>query len=64
MLVYDQGPQLTVLVNPHHPATWRQEPYSSDLKDWARAAEARGHYVILFCGDEVVKIEPGVTAPA
>ncbi|MBP2561582.1 hypothetical protein J2857_004372 [Neorhizobium galegae] len=62
MLVYDQGPQVTVLVDPDHPTIWQQEPYSSDLKEWAQAAEARGHYVILFCGDDVVKIEPGVTA--
>uniref|UniRef100_UPI003100AFE0 hypothetical protein n=1 Tax=Neorhizobium sp. EC2-8 TaxID=3129230 RepID=UPI003100AFE0 len=64
MLVYEQGPQLTILVDPDHPDVWKQEPYLSDLNAWAEAAQARGHYVILFSGDEVVKIEPGVTAPA
>ncbi|CDN56903.1 Blr5563 protein (plasmid) [Neorhizobium galegae bv. officinalis bv. officinalis str. HAMBI 1141] len=64
MLVYEQGAQLTVLVDPDHPDVWKQAPYRSDLNDWAEAAQARGHYVILFCGDDVMKIEPGVTAPA
>ncbi|MDR6817826.1 hypothetical protein J2X76_003002 [Neorhizobium sp. 2083] len=64
MLVYDQGPQLTVLVDPDHPDVWKHKPYFSDLQAWAEAAEARGGYLILFCGDSVVKIEPGVTAPA
>ena len=64
MLVYEQGPQLTVLVDPDHPDVWKQAPYRSDLNDWAEATQARGHYVILFCGDDVMKIEPGLTAPA
>lgn len=64
MLVYQQGPQLTVLVDPDHPDIWKREPYFSDLNNWAETAGSRGDYVILFCNDSVVKIEPGVTAPA
>lgn len=64
MLVYEQGPQLTILVDPDHPDAWKQAPFLSDLDNWAKAAQARGHYVILFCGDDVTKIEPGFTAPA
>lgn len=65
MLIYDQGPQMTVLVDPDHPDVWRQEPYSSELRHMAEDAERRGGYLILFCGDDVLKIEPPVfTAPA
>jgi hypothetical protein len=62
MLVYAQGAQLTVLVDPDHPSAWRAQPYFSDLQDWAKGAEEAGRYVILFCGDEVVKIEPAGNA--
>jgi hypothetical protein len=58
MLVYAQGPQLTILVDPDHPAAWLSEPYETELRIWARTAEETGGYVILFCGDEVFKIEP------
>ncbi|CDZ60300.1 Hypothetical protein NGAL_HAMBI2605_30580 [Neorhizobium galegae bv. orientalis] len=64
MLVYEQGSQLTVLVDPDHPDAWKQAPFLCDLDSWAKAAQTRGHYVILFCGDDVMKIEPGFTAPA
>ena len=58
MLAYAQGPQLTVLVDPDQPLVWKAEPYISDLRAWAETADASDGYVILFCGDEVVKIEP------
>src|SRR6478609_5549892 len=29
MMVYGQGDQLTVLVDPDHPQSWREEPYAS-----------------------------------
>ena len=57
MLVYEQGPQVTVLVDPDHPDVWLQAPYSAELQRMAETAEERGDYVILFCGDEVKKIE-------
>jgi hypothetical protein len=57
MLVYEQGPQLTILVDPDHPQAFAAEPYSSDLDRWAERAESEGRYVILFCGDSVTKIE-------
>lgn len=65
MLIYEQGPQLTVLVDPDHPDVWRQEPYASDLQQMAADAEEQGGYLILFCGDDVVRIEPPkITVPA
>lgn len=59
MLVYEQGPQLTILVDPDHPEIFAQEPYRSELDRWAQDAEDEGRYVILFCGENVRKIEAG-----
>lgn len=56
MMVYRQGPQVTVLVDPDHPGIWRREPYHSQLLDWAREAETTGGYVIVFRQDDVFKI--------
>ncbi|WP_226951323.1 hypothetical protein [Rhizobium terrae] len=56
MLVYEQGPQLTVLADPDHPGAWRKEPFASDLLRWTEEAERNGRYVVLFCGDDVTKI--------
>lgn len=56
MMVYRQGPQFTVLVDPRYPQAWCAEPYLSELKE--RAGADLGGYVIVFIGDEVVKIEP------
>ena len=56
MMIYRQGPQVTVLVDPDHPGIWRTEPYHSQLREWARDAEATGGYVIVFWRDDVFKI--------
>lgn len=65
MLIYEQGPQMTVLVDPDYPQSWRGEFYRSGLQRMALDAELRGGYLILFCGDEIVKIEPErISAPA
>jgi len=58
MMVYEQGPQVTVLVDPDHPQVWKSETYLPQLQDWAAAAEKRGGYMILFCGHEIVRIDP------
>jgi uncharacterized protein len=58
MLIYRQGKQMTVLVDPAHPESWRRQPYRSELVQMAAEAESGGGYLILFCGDEIVKIEP------
>ncbi|MBB3978224.1 hypothetical protein GGQ64_003458 [Rhizobium azooxidifex] len=56
MMIYRQGPQVTVLVDPAHAAVWRREPYYSRLETWAKEAEADHGYVIVFAGDDVFKI--------
>lgn len=63
MMVYRQGPQVTVLVDPAHPAIWKSAPYAAQLRQWAKAEEARGGYVIVFAGDAVFKVDPA-QAPA
>lgn len=56
MMIYRQGPQITVLVDPDYPDIWRSEPYHRQLRAWADAAEPDGGYVIVFCQDDVFKI--------
>lgn len=56
MMVYRQGLQVTVLVDPDHPGIWRSEPYHSQLQEWASEAETTGGYVIVFWRDDVFKI--------
>jgi hypothetical protein len=56
MMIYRQGPQITVLVDPDHPDIWRREPYHAQLRAWADAAEPNGGYVIVFWQDDVFKL--------
>lgn len=56
MMIYRQGPQITVLVDPDHPDIWRREPYHAQLRAWADAAAPSGGYVIVFWQDDVFKI--------
>ncbi len=59
MMVYNQGPQITVLVDPDHEAIWANAPYLQEIEGWALQAEPSGGYVIVYFGDHVTKIEPG-----
>lgn len=56
MMIYRQGPQITVLVDPDYPDIWRSEPYHAQLHRWARKAEPAGGYVIVFWRDDVFKL--------
>ncbi len=58
MMIYAQGPQTTVLVDPAYPDIWKQEPYAADLRTLAGDVEKAGGYLIVFVGDDVFKIEP------
>ena len=53
MMVYAQGPQLTVLVDPAGDEDWRRAPYLGELEARARALKASGGYVIVYVGDAV-----------
>ncbi|WP_113553175.1 hypothetical protein [Rhizobiales bacterium] len=56
MMIYRQGPQVTVLVDPDHPDAWKRAPYAAVLQGWAREGEG-GQYVIVFVGDAVFKVD-------
>ncbi|MCV3738136.1 hypothetical protein OCK02_18180 [Rhizobium sp. TRM96647] len=56
MMIYRQGPQITVLVDPDFGDIWRREPYGTQLRAWGSKAASTGGYVIVFWRDEVFKI--------
>lgn len=62
MLVYRQGAQLTVLVDPARRGIWWSEPYATDLVQMAQTIEEEGGYLILFCGETVERIRPVIMA--
>lgn len=64
MMVYRQGPQLTVLVDPDHQGIDRREPYATALANMAAQAGAAGGYVIVFTGDAVRKVAPAAVPGA
>ena len=57
MMVYVQGPQTTVLVDPAFPDAWKREPFAAQLRQWATDVETDGGYVVVFVGDDVFKIQ-------
>lgn len=63
MMVYAQGRQLTVLVDPDYPAMWKTEPYAGHLRQWAIEAQQHSGYVIVFAGDDVFKVDPNAPMP-
>lgn len=56
MMLYAQGPQLTVLVDPRRPEDWRRAPYLGDLEAKARALKESGGYVVVYVGDAVTVV--------
>jgi hypothetical protein len=60
MMVYAQGRQITVLVDPAYPSAWQAEPYQTQLRQWAVEAGKQGGYIIVFVGDDVFKINPSL----
>lgn len=58
MMVYAQGPQVTVLVDPAHANIWKSEPYIRDLRLWANEAHDDGGYLILYAGDDLTVMRP------
>ncbi|MFD1743934.1 hypothetical protein ACFSE1_00505 [Rhizobium helianthi] len=61
MMLYSQGAQKTVLVDPAYPHIWQSAPYAGLLQDLAEKCEQEGGYLILFCGDEVRRIRSAKT---
>jgi uncharacterized protein len=56
MMLYAQGPQLTVLVDPAHPEGWGCAPYLAELEAKARMLKAGGGYVVVYVGDAVTVV--------
>lgn len=48
--------RIAVHVDPARPGAWRQEPYYSTLKAWARTAEAQGGTVVVWAGHNVTVV--------
>ena len=59
MMLYRQGPQMTVLVDPESPAALQAGCHADGLQQLAERAEAAGGYVVVFVGDAVFKVEAG-----
>jgi hypothetical protein len=57
MMLYRQGPQLTVLVEPEAGAIWQEGPYRGWLEAKARALKAEGGYVVVYAGEEVAVVQ-------
>lgn len=53
MMMYGQGPQLTVLVEPDAGAIWREAPYLGWLEARAQVLKPMGGYVVVYAGEEV-----------
>lgn len=53
MMLYRQGPQLTVLVEPEAGSIWRETPYLEWLDAQARVLKAQGGYVVVYAGEAV-----------
>ncbi len=57
MMLYTQGPQLTVLVEPEAATIWRESPYRDWLEQKARSLEPAGGYVVVYAGEDVAVVK-------
>jgi hypothetical protein len=57
MMMYAQGPQLTLLVEPEAGAIWREAPYLGELEARARLLKSRSGYVVVYAGEEVAVVK-------
>lgn len=52
------GTRVAVHVDASRPSAWREEPFYSDMKEWAQFAAAHMHQVIVCVGDRTTVILP------
>lgn len=57
MMMYAQGPQLTVLVEPEAGAIWREATYLGLLEARAQSLKPEGGYVVVYAGEEVAVVK-------
>ncbi|MFO1185048.1 MAG: hypothetical protein U1E56_09700 [Bauldia sp.] len=54
----DDGRRLVAHLDTGSPGAWRQEPYYSQLKAWARGMASGGPQVVVRIGDRIIAILP------
>jgi hypothetical protein len=52
------GTRLVVHVDPSRPRAWREEPFYSDIKNWAAFAARQMHQVVVYIADRAIVIFP------
>lgn len=58
VVLEDYADALVIHVDPARPHAWRQEPYHSQIRRWARAQARSGRQVIVWQGDSKIVIPP------
>ena len=58
LVLEDYANALVIHTDPSRPHVWRQEPYWSDIRRWARVAARKGRQVIVWEGDRKIVIQP------
>ena len=58
VVLEDYANALVIHTDPSRPHVWRQEPYHSDIRRWARAAVRKGRQVVVWEGDRKIVIAP------
>lgn len=53
------GARVGIHVDPGSPTVWRNEPYYSDIKQWAQAAAAYRHQLLVYINKRVIVMLPG-----
>ena len=54
----DKGNRVAAHVDPQRPDAWKQEPYYSTLKQWARHAVTAGGQVMVTIGERRIMVFP------
>ena len=58
VVLEDYSNALVIHVDPARPHAWRDEPYYSQIRQWAEAATVTPRQVIVWDGDEKIVITP------
>jgi hypothetical protein len=60
MVLIRRPHQILLLVDPGHPSAWREEPYYTSLKEWARAGVVASprQQVLVYIRDRVTIVLP------
>lgn len=58
MMLYRQGVQGTILVDPDQPQLWESPLYRALIEALAQRFENEGGYLILFSGERITRIRP------